>query len=225
MMPDAVLLDWEGVLVDTTLARRDAMIAALAAERVPVRAERVADCCRHRGVHDAAVAALAHAGIADPVLAGLVALRAARAFAASLATGFVLRAGAREFVARLQPHSLVAIVSRAGRAETDSVLRLAGLDESVATSACEGEHGEANAWSVALGRLSRRRAVTAERAIALCADESSIAASRDAGLRVIAVSLPAHLALHAHGALADVGNVSAGELATLAGISDVRRSA
>ena len=109
-MLDAVLLEWEGVLADTTVARREAMRRALADE----------------GVQSDALGG-------DPALADLVALRATRAFAERIGKGLVLLPGARAFVERVQIASRVAIVTSATRAETEFMLRLAGLDGAVAT--------------------------------------------------------------------------------------------
>src|SRR6185369_13324043 len=72
-MVDAVLLEWEGVLADTSVARREALLRALAEEGVQYEALET-----------------------DPALADLVALRATRAFAERIGKGLVLLPGARE---------------------------------------------------------------------------------------------------------------------------------
>lgn len=225
MIPDAVLLDWEGVLVDTAAARRSALLGALAEEGVAFDAGRFDECCRGLDVPSAARAALAARRLDDVVLADLVALRAERTFAESLAGGFLLRDGAAELVARLQLDCPVIVVSRAGRAETDMVLGLSGLREAVSASVCEDEHPGTNAWSAALERLSRRRPARAERSIALCADTRGLALARQAGLRVVAVGLPAHQSLGADAGVEAIRGLTAGRLYELGGLSPASRSA
>ncbi len=225
MIPDAVLLDWEGVLVDTAAARRTALLGALAEEGVASDATRLDACCQGLGVQAAAHAALAADGRDDVVLADLVALRAERAFAESLGGGFLLQPGAAELVARLQTDCPVIVVSRAGRAETDLVLGLSGLREAVSASVCAGEREGANLWSAALERLSHRRPARAERSIALCADAGPLARAREAGLRVVAVGLPAHQSLDADAGVDAICGLSAARLSELAGLSPVGRSA
>ena len=78
-MPDAVVLDWEGVLTDTASARRDALLRALSEEGVCLNAEAYALQCDGQPLHNAVSNALAYRGRTDATLAGLVALRAARA--------------------------------------------------------------------------------------------------------------------------------------------------
>ena len=127
-MVDAVLLEWEGVLADTTGARSDAMLRALAAEGMNVDPAFVEAHCHLATVHATAQASVAGAGRTDPALVDLVALRATRAFSAGLESGFVLLPGAREFVERAQLGAPVAIVTRATRADVEYMLRLAGLE-------------------------------------------------------------------------------------------------
>ena len=130
-MPDAVLLEWEGVLADTGSARRDALLRALADEGVPWTAAAYDACCGGLDVRAAAVRALASTGCDDATLADIVALRANRAFVEWLAHGFVLMPDVPELVDAIEHRTRLAIVTRAGRAETEAALRLSGLDRSV----------------------------------------------------------------------------------------------
>src|SRR3954469_2658380 len=121
-MVDALLLEWEGVLADTRMARRDALMRALLVEGV-ASSPQLCDICSHgRGVRAAAAAAIRHAGITDHVLADLVALRAERAFLAAMSGGILLAPGAAAFVTEAQRSARLAITTRAGRAETDLLL-------------------------------------------------------------------------------------------------------
>ena len=196
-MLDAVLLEWEGVLADTTVARREAMRRALADEGVQ---------------HDALVG--------DPALADLVALRATRAFAERIGKGLVLLPGARAFVERVQIASRVAIVTSATRAETEFMLSLAGLDGAVATivSADDMLDGVAT-FERAIAQLARVRPVKRDHVVALASTSSALHAARAADVRTIAVAAPAHVALDANGALSSIDGVTVADLARLAGIA------
>ena len=74
-MPDAVLIEWENVLVDTASARRDALVGALAAEGVAFGERDWADRCADLAPADAVRTALANAGVVDDTISDLVAMR------------------------------------------------------------------------------------------------------------------------------------------------------
>jgi beta-phosphoglucomutase-like phosphatase (HAD superfamily) len=195
-MLDAVLLEWEGVLADTSVARREALLRALADEGVQYEALE-----------------------ADPALADLVALRATRAFAERIGKGLVLLPGVREFVERVQLGSRVAIVTSATRAETEFVLRLAGLDAAVSTivSADDSLDGTA-AYERAIAQLARVRPIKRDHVVALASTSPALRAARAAGVCTIAVGAPAHVALDADGALATIDGVTIADLTRVAGI-------
>lgn len=201
VMLDAVLLEWEGVLADTTVARRDALLRALADE----------------GVEYEALGS-------DPTLADLVAMRATRAFAERIGTGLVLLPGARAFVERLHVSSRIAIVTSATRAETEFVLRLAGLEDAVTTvvSSDDVPHGPA-AFERAITHLWRVRPIKRDHIVALAVTGPALRAARDAGVRAIAVGAPAHVAIDADGALAAVDGATIADLARLSGIATAER--
>ena len=196
-MLDAVLLEWEGVLVDTSDARRDALVRALADEGVQYEQLE-----------------------ADPALADLIALRATRAFAERIGKGLVLLPGAREFVERVQLGSRLAIVTSATRAETEFVLRLAGLDAAVSTvvSSDDALDGTA-AYERAVRHVARVRAIRRDHVVALASTSPALRAARAVGVRTVAVSAPAHVALDADGAIASVDGVVLADLARIGGIA------
>ncbi len=201
VMLDAVLLEWEGVLADTTVARREALLRALAEE----------------GVEYEALGS-------DPALSDLVALRATRAFAERIGKGLVLLPGARAFVELIQVASRLAIITSATRAETEFVLRLAGLDGAVTTivSADDALDGVAAVERV-IAHLARLRPVKRERMVALASAAPALRAARDAGVRTIAVNAPAHVAIDADGALAAIDGATIEDLIRLSGISTLER--
>jgi beta-phosphoglucomutase-like phosphatase (HAD superfamily) len=203
-MVDAVLLEWEGVLADTRPARRDALRAALAAEGVAHTLSDDDEQLRGLGVSDAARAVVRHMGSSDEVLADLLAVRAARTFAETIARGLVLHPGAAAFVEHAQSRARIAVVTRASRAETELVLRMAGLEDAVTTivTADEDVHAPSEAgYRLALAGLSRVRAVDPARVVALVDASPAIRAARGAGVRVIAVGAPVHQAIDADAAV------------------------
>ena len=206
-MPDALLLDWEGCLVDTAMMRQ---VAA------------------HRALQDEAIEPDAAHAI-DDVLAGIVANRASRAFAERLGKGFLMRDGARELLERAQAASRIAIVTRATRAETEFVLRLASLD-GVVSSIVSADDGN-DVWTspapflAAIAKLSTRREVRADHSIALATSVEYVHAARAAGLRTVALGAPAHVALEADGAIDSLAGLTLASLARVAGIPAAEHSA
>jgi beta-phosphoglucomutase-like phosphatase (HAD superfamily) len=200
-MVEALLLEWEGVLIDTRVGRCDALVRAFAAEGVALSAS-VCEACGHgRSVRDAAAAALLHAGLTDHTLAELVAMRAERSFLAELSRGIVLTPGAAAFVEQAQRHVRIGLATRAGRAETDILLRLSGLEAAIATVATaddvSGEAPSPALYRRAVAQLGRVRAVGPPGAVVLGDAPPSFRAAREAGLRTLAVGAPAHDAMEA----------------------------
>lgn len=226
-MVDAVLLEWEGVLAGTFVARRDALLRALADEGVAIDETVVMTECRGRTTHAATTMLLARAGHTDPTLVELVALRATRTFAERLGKGFVLLPGARDFIERVQSSAPIGVVTCATRAETEFMLGLAGLDRAVTTivSADDGVAPPPSSatFDRALENLARRRPVQRERVVALAPTARALRAARAAGVRAIAVCSPAHVALDADGAVESIDGLTVGDLAALSGISMLER--
>jgi beta-phosphoglucomutase-like phosphatase (HAD superfamily) len=220
-MLDAVLLDWENVLVDTVDLRHDALRRALSEEKArPLES--------YGGASDAP-AVLARIAAEDPTLADLVAVRAARAFAEQLGKGFVLRPGARELVERIQATSRLAIVTAATRSETEFVLRLAGLDAAASTIVSADDDVAPSpspaAYQRALEQLARRRSVNAERTVAIVATVPTLRGARGASLRTVSLGLPAHAAVEADGALSQLTGVTIADLAAVAGVANAEHRA
>lgn len=226
-MLDAVLLDWEGVLADTGSARRDALLRALSDEGVPWTASAYDDCCGGLDVHAAAGVAVARAFRPDPTLSELVALRAARTFAAHLATGFVLAPGAAAFVAGAQHRTRLAIVTRATRVETEVAMRLSGLGESAAFVLTADDVLEAPPapalYERALELLSRHRRVHRNRIVVLTSQVDAMRSARAAGLRTVAVHSPAHAAVEADAALDGLAGITIDGVATLLNLDPAGR--
>lgn len=204
-MLDAVLLDWEGVLADTGAARRDVLLRALADEGVSSTVAAYDACCTGLDVRSAAAAALRAAGRDDAPLAEIVALRATRAFIERLAEGFSLTPGAMELLTGAAHRTRVAIVTQAGRTETELALRLARLEDVVGAVLTADDVTDPPPSPAlvqrALAHLARLRPVHADRVVAMTQTSPGLRAARSASVRTLAVGAPAHVAAEADGAV------------------------
>lgn len=220
-MLDAVLLDWEGVLADTGAARRDALLRALADEGVSSTVAAYDACCAGLDVRSAAAAAVRAAGCDDAPLAEVVALRAARAFTERVAEGFSLTPGAMDFVTGAAHRTRVAIVTQAGRAETELALRSAGLEEAVATVLTVDDVTDPPPAPAlvqrAITHLARLRPARANRVVVMTHTAPALRAARSAGVRTLAVGAPAHVAAEADGAVDELCGLTLDTVVTLTG--------
>lgn len=172
-MVDAALIEIEGVLFDTRELRRAALESSEG--------------------HDSD----------DPVVADLAAMRAERAFSDALGMrGAALREGARDFVREASAVARLVAVTGARRQDATTLLRLGGLDEffSIVITADDVLAGRpsAEAYELALDRLTRQRPIDTYAVIALEDTQSGIQAARRAGVRCVAVGdVPAHIAMEA----------------------------
>jgi len=198
----AVLLELEGVLVDTREPRQLSLAEALQAEQVSLPTRESED---DEGVppRDAAYALLSGCGVmVDDTALDLIALRAERAFAARIAAGITLCEGARELVQSAEGRVRLGVVTRARRSEADTMLRLAGLQDAfevviTADDALDSKPSP-EIYRLALGRLGKRRAVAPATALAIEDSAWGVRSAKRAGLRCVALgTLPVHAAMEA----------------------------
>ena len=219
-MLDAVLIEWENVLVDTRSARRDALVRAFAEEGLRFDQSRWFTECHGHPLEGAVASALSHAGQADEPLAELLVMRASRAFAEQIGKGFVLLPGARAFVEQAQLGPPLGIVTFATRAETEFVLRLAGLEGAVSTVVCATAVEEARAtYERALKQLGARRSTRSDHTVAFAHIALALRGARAAGVRTVAVGAAAHDALEADGVVASIDGLTLTEIARVAGLA------
>jgi beta-phosphoglucomutase-like phosphatase (HAD superfamily) len=222
-MVDAVLLEWDGVLADTGPARREALLCALADEGVAWSATAYDADCADLDLQSAARFAVAQVRGEDLALADLVALRAGRAFVERLSHGISLAVGAADFLAACEPRARLAIVTRANRSETDLFLRVSAIDGMMACIFTADDvlrpPPAPELFEEALQHLARSRGTRREFSVALVASTAAIRAARAAGIHVLAVGAPAHVALDADGAVSDLRDVTVPALASLVGIT------
>lgn len=216
---DAVLMEFEGVLADTALARRDAMLSVLGEDGYVLSPAEYRESCAGLATPDAVRAALRRRGVmVDATALELLSLRVDRAFTAHVGKGVVLVDGAREAVERLAARARLGIVSRASRRDVEFVLSLAQMEHAFACvigseDAVPGKP-DAAPYLAALHRLERRRPVPPEGIVVALEDAiSGIRGARAAGLRCIAVGdLPAHVAMEADAILPAITGI---DLATI----------
>jgi HAD superfamily hydrolase (TIGR01509 family) len=206
--PRAVLLELEGVIVETREVRRNALVRALAEEGITVDLIAYDDLAHGLPVRGAARALAAAADEAiDDIAVELVALRAERHFAESIGTGIVLTDGARDALGTLHGVARLGLVTRASRREVEPILDAADatfLFECIVTGddVADAPKPHPESYHAAIRRLARRRTVTPADAIALEDGRAGIRAARAAGLRCLAVGdVPPFRALDADGYL------------------------
>jgi beta-phosphoglucomutase-like phosphatase (HAD superfamily) len=201
-MVDVALIELEGVLFDTDAQRYESLRDAIAAQGLDIALE--PEVVSGLAPRAAVVAALARAGMpADNVLVDLLAVRAERAFTARLAAGGVgMRPGARAFIQLAAGKARLGSVTRAGRGDADTMLRLAGLDTMFTIVVCADDTLDvkpaADGYHLALERLKRQRPFARGAVLALEDGAPGIRAARTANIRCAADGpLPAHVAMEA----------------------------
>ena len=222
MTIDTVLLEFDGVLADTSLARRDAMYSVLEEDGIALSTEEYVDACLGRTTGEAVRAVVAGHGLAmDQTGLDLLTMRVDRAFSAHVATGVVLVEGARESVQRLSARVRLGVVSRISRRDVEFVLSLADLeDEFVCIVGAEDAYPAKPSpapYLAAMRRIEGRRPVSARGVVVALEDSiAGIRSARAAQLRCIAVgNLPAHVAMEAEAIIPSVAGIDVASLEQL----------
>lgn len=222
--PRAVLLELEGVLVETRDLRRDALVRALAEEGIAVDLVAYDDLAHGLPVRAAARGLVSAADESiDEIAIELVALRAERHFAESIGTGISLTDGARDALGALHGVARLGLVTRASRREVEPILDAADasfLFECIVTGddVADAPKPSPESYHAAIRRLARRRALGASDAIALEDGRAGIRAARAAGLRCLAVGdVPPFRALDADGYLPTLRGATLDSLAAVGG--------
>lgn len=220
-MLEALLLELEGVVVDTRSARFDALVRALADDGLGNLPEGAAEDLLGLSPRDAAAVASRLLGVAaDPTTLDLIGLRADRYFTDRVSQGVSLREGARVLITIAHARSRPALVTRASRAIVDLVLGMSGLHDAFEVIVCADDvldnKPAPESYTRALSRLQNRRPLARERVLALEDARPGILAARAAGVRCLAVGdLPAHHAVEADGLVASLADAGHDVLAEL----------
>ncbi|HJR42063.1 MAG TPA: HAD family phosphatase [Gemmatimonadaceae bacterium] len=189
-MTDALLLELEGVVVDTEPLWRDALAGTLAEHATPVADDELQSgkCTPVRERIERLLAA--HRHTVDETTLDLMVLGATRRFSALLRRGMTLVPGARDLLEDARQRARVAVVTRARRADADVMLSLAGLEtlvEFVIAAEDAAPKPSSASYERALTRLQRRCVVRRDAVLALEDGESGARAAVGAGLRCIVV--------------------------------------
>ena len=214
-MLDTVLLELEGVIADTSEARRDAVFAALRADGISLPDAEYRELCAGLGFEEAIRAVHRNAGgAADETAISLSAHRAERAYRAYIGKGLTLVEGARETLERLHDSVRLALVTRSPRNDAMFVLSLARV-EHLFTCVVAAEDAlpkpSPEPYKLAIARLQRARARVARgTAVAIEDGLPGVQSARAAGLATVVVGdVPAHVALEADGFVPSIAGLTA----------------
>ena len=222
-MADALLLEWEDVLVHTRAWRAHALARALEEERLPpfvagAVTEGVTD---DLDVERRVGEALARTGRQDDhTLHAIVLLRARRAFAERLAQGVSLVPGGADFIASCESRVRVVIVTGAARTETEQLVRQAHWDAAVTSIVAADDVNSGGGWNDqvarALEQLARRGIARAADVVMLGSSVAAFRAARSLGVRTVAAGAPAHVSVEADGAVSSLVGQAFDDIAALA---------
>lgn len=166
-MPEAVLIELEGVVVETRALRAEALRRGLEAIGVPDGTE------------------------PDETERDLVALVAEREFAARASAGLSLVEGAKEAILAMHAQTRLAVVTRASRRVADLVLELGDIADAfdcvITAEDVRRAKPSPEMYDQAIARLGRRRVVPREACLALEDGQDGIRAARAARVPCIAV--------------------------------------
>ena len=220
-MLDTVLLELEGVIADTSEARRDAVFAALRADGISLPDAEYRELCAGLGFEEAIRAVHRNDGRpADETAISLAAHRAERAYRAYIGKGLTLVEGARETLERLHDSVRLALVTRSPRNDAMFVLSLARV-EHLFTCVVAAEDAlpkpSPEPYKLAMARLQRARARVARgTAVAIEDGLPGVQSARAAGLSTVVVGdVPAHVALEADGFVPSIAGLTAEALLSL----------
>jgi HAD superfamily hydrolase (TIGR01509 family) len=227
-MPDALVLELEGVLLDTYAMRRAALADALRAEGFDVTHE--PKVLWHASPHAVVGEVLRqYQATGDETLLDLIVARAERAFAARLGAGVSMHQRVAAFLERAQASARLACVTALRRQDAARVLSLANLDGTFEVMLCgediQAPRPDPEAYRQVLIRFGRKRPIAASRCIAVESTTAGIQAAGAAGLRVVAVGhigAPVALEYGANGYVSSLADATIESLEALAGATSSR---
>lgn len=222
-MLDTVFFELEGVLADTAVARKEALLSALHDDGIALTDQEFRDCCAGLAVEDALRAAARLRGATpDDTAVSLGAARAERAYRGRIGKGLTLVEGAREVLERLHAVARLGLVTRSARSEAQFVLSLGRLEDffSCVVTADDVATGKPSAvpFRAALSRLERVRQHRARGLVVALEDAlPGVRAARAASIACVVVGdVPAHVALEADGFLPSITGLTPDSLFALA---------
>ena len=219
-----LLVEFEGVLVETATLRADALAEALAPDGITLDA-RLRNAARGRTLEAAVRELRAAVGAPDdPTAVELGRLRAERAFAARVGKGLTLQPGVKRALEKLASVGRLALVTRASRREVEFVLDLAGLDglfrPVIAIEDVNPPKPDRAPYHAAMKRVRELFPGQTLRGIAVEDTAYGARAAHAAGLlSVIVGPVPPHEAMEADAWMESLGDLTPERVRTLIGIS------
>jgi HAD superfamily hydrolase (TIGR01509 family) len=199
-----VLMEFEGILADTTPHRIAALREALSVDGLSLDDETWTEHCHGLAVEGAVRAARLALGAGDdPTAVELARLRAERSFTLRIGRGLLMQPGGLALVQALRAQARLALVTRASRRDVDFVLTLANVADAftcvvTADDKVEGKPSGAP-YLLALERLSRTAPVAPGEALSFEDSRPGIRSAVAAGVRSVAVGpLPVHHLMEAN---------------------------
>lgn len=223
-----LLVEFEGVIVETAQARRDALVESLAVEGIPCTDAILAQASGY-STEDAVRRARRAAGAPDDETAvELGRLRAERAFATRAGKGLALAPDARVVFERLVAHARVALVTRASRREVEFVLTLAGMEglfrPIIAVEDVQPTKPSREPWLAALARIGQLFPGQQLKALAVEDHVVGLRAARAAGLASVGVgAIPPHEAIEGDAWVESLADLTPDRVRALTGVSTERR--
>ncbi|MBL8960461.1 MAG: HAD family phosphatase [Gemmatimonadetes bacterium] len=221
MRPDAILVELDGIVLDTFAARRQALSEALRVHQVELTDAEYWDWCAGWPAARAIEAIARERRLPlDATDLELLRLRAERALTASLGKGTILADGARSALERLAARHRLAGVTRLRRADVAPILELARLEHAFAfvigAEDATADKPDPAPYHLAVRRLGRYRGGSSGTVVALENGAAGIRSAQAAGLPCIAVGpQPAHIALEASAYVPSLAMLDTATLATL----------
>ena len=221
---EAILLEFDGVVADTTGAHRAAVERALLEHDVRLTDDEYWELCAGWPTSEAVRAVARQRRLAlDETALDLLAFRVDRVYSAEVGKGVLLVEGARAALERLAGLAPLAVVSRLRRGDIEALASLARMEHLFAFVIGEEDASppkpDPAPYRAALRRLRARRGAREAGDGVVVALENGVAgirAARAAGLPCIAVGTqPAHVALEAAGFIATMSDLGPDSLPSL----------
>lgn len=223
-----LLVEFEGVIVETAEARRQALRESLAVEGIACTEAILAQAAGH-ATEDAVRRARRAAGAPDDETAvELGRLRAERAFARRAGKGLPMTPDAKGAIERLAAHARIALVTRASRREVEFLLGLAGIEglfrPIIAVEDVAPAKPARDPWLAALARIGQLFPGQHLRALAVEDHVVGLRAARAAGIASVGVgAIPAHEAIEGDAWVESLADLTMERVRGLTGLGAERR--
>ncbi|MBX7117754.1 MAG: HAD family phosphatase [Gemmatimonadaceae bacterium] len=223
-----LLIEFEGVLVETMSARRVALTESLAVEGIVATDAILAQAAGYPTEEAVRRARRAAGAPDDETAVELGRLRAERTFAIRVGKGLPLTPGVRAAVERLATHARVALVTRATRREVEFLLGLADLDglfrPIVACEDVQPAKPAREPWLAALARVGQLFPGQQLRALAVEDHVVGLRGARAAGLASVGVgAIPPHEAIEGDAWVETLADLTPERVRALLGTGSERR--